>query len=64
MSSPDKLRYLKNLCIRISDSITFLNLLKNSGLSLVLFKESVYARLFKAGEKFVDTIFCDSELYL
>jgi len=44
--------------------VFFLNLLKNSALSLVLFKEKFYAKLFMVGEKFVDTIFCDSELYL
>jgi hypothetical protein len=64
MLSTDKLQYLKNVCIKISDSITFLNLLKHLGLSHVLFKESVYAKLLKVDEKFVDTIFCDSELYL
>jgi hypothetical protein len=48
-----------NLCIKISDFSMFLNLLKNSALSLALFKEKFYASLFKVGEKF-----SDSALYL
>lgn len=68
MSSPDKLQYLKDTHITYIQNFHilefFFNLLKNSGLSLALFKEKFYPRLFKVGEKFVDTIFCDSELYL
>jgi len=49
MSSPDKLRYLKDMHITYVCNfyilVFFFILLKNSGLSFALFKETFYAKL-------------------